>query len=89
MFFGVLKYYNDQYDPGLISIRELLELLINVIENAPAQIKKLANTAIVEVATCIIDKARCARIKQEEVKVILDSLTSPCTASRVSALQVR
>ncbi|KAH3713795.1 hypothetical protein DPMN_073597 [Dreissena polymorpha] len=47
----------------------------------------MANKAMVEVATCISCQAGCTCIKQEEVIVILDPLTSPCYASRESALQ--
>ncbi|XP_052799821.1 eIF-2-alpha kinase activator GCN1-like [Mya arenaria] len=85
------KMRNDSKDqtkkPDLFPIKELLHLLIRVIGVSSMKIQQRANVALVEVATCVSGKPGCAHVKEDEIRVILESLKSTCTTSRESALQ--
>jgi hypothetical protein len=69
-------------------VKELLQLLIRVIGVSTPKIQQLADTALVEVAKSVNGDKGCAKIGSDEIKVLLDSLKSTCTASREAALQV-
>lgn len=79
----------QKYGPLLFPVKELLQLLIRVISTSTTKIQQLATAALVEVAKSVSGGKGCAKIGTDETKALLESLKSPCTASRESALLVR
>ncbi|CAG9865117.1 unnamed protein product [Phyllotreta striolata] len=77
----------DVYHPKYLPAKQILSLLVDIINATTGRIQSQCEACLLEVATCVSGNAGCAKASYSEIDVLLGALQSPAAVVRDAALR--
>lgn len=77
----------DLYHPQYLPIKQMFELLIELISNTSGRIQSQAAACLLDVTSCLSENEGCAKATINEIDVLLDALQNPIVVVRDAALR--
>ncbi|RZC38970.1 translational activator GCN1-like, partial [Asbolus verrucosus] len=77
----------DIYDPQYLPIRQMFELLVEIISSTTGRIQSQAEACLLDVAACASGEVGCAKATLSEIDVLLGGLQNPAVVVRDAALR--
>lgn len=77
----------DLHHPKYLPTKQILSLLVDIINSTNGRIQSQCEACLLEVAACISGNIGCAKATTEEIDVLLGALQSPATVVRDAALR--
>ncbi|XP_044271833.1 eIF-2-alpha kinase activator GCN1 [Tribolium madens] len=77
----------DLYDPQYLPIKQMFELLVEIISSSAGRVQSQAEACLLDVARCASGDPGCAKATMDEIDVLLTGLQNPAVVVRDAALR--
>ncbi|CAG9834134.1 unnamed protein product [Diabrotica balteata] len=77
----------DIYHPRYLPTKQILSLLVGIINATQGRVQSQCEACLLEVASCISGQVGCAKASTDEIDVLLGALQSPSSVLRDAALR--
>ncbi|KAB7504018.1 eIF-2-alpha kinase activator GCN1 [Armadillidium nasatum] len=81
------RTYDSLYHPRFLPREQLLKLLINIISTREGRLQQRACAVLQDVSLCASGLPGCDRASQEEISILLNTLTAPAQSVRDASLR--
>ncbi|KYB24626.1 Translational activator GCN1-like Protein [Tribolium castaneum] len=77
----------DLFDPQYLPIKQMFELLVEIISSSSGRVQSQAEACLLDVARCASGDPGCTKATMDEIDVLLTGLQNPAVVVRDAALR--